>query len=158
MTNELPRLNDGSAVLSSRFLVLTIRNSFYGQEDAKLIEKLLAELPGILNWAIDGYKRLQERGHFLTPESSHDAIEELEALASPVVAFVRDRCSLDSRAKITPDKLYSAWRNWCEMTGCKPGTLHIFGRDLKSALPLLCITRPRENGARVRYYQGIELA
>src|SRR3954462_14919883 len=39
--------------------------------------------------------RLRESGCFVQPASSRDAIEDLEALASPVMAFVRDRCTLE---------------------------------------------------------------
>lgn len=62
MSNELPRLSDASGALASRFLVLTMTNSFYGKEDLELANRLLAELPGILNWARGGYLRLRERG------------------------------------------------------------------------------------------------
>jgi len=39
MTNELPKLNDASGALASRFIVLTLRNSFYGKEDTKLSKR-----------------------------------------------------------------------------------------------------------------------
>ena len=40
--------------LASRFLVLTLHESFYGREDHGLFERFLPELPGILNWALRG--------------------------------------------------------------------------------------------------------
>ena len=52
MTNELPRLADASGALASRFIVLMMQNSFYGREDRGLKNRLLIELPGILNWAL----------------------------------------------------------------------------------------------------------
>jgi putative DNA primase/helicase len=51
LSNELPQLADASGALSSRFIVLVLANSFYGREGLGLIDRLLAELPGILNWS-----------------------------------------------------------------------------------------------------------
>ena len=61
-----------------------------GAEDIRLEEKLTAELPGILLWAIAGWQSLHRRGHFVQPESSQEAIDEIQDLASPISAFVRD--------------------------------------------------------------------
>ena len=94
MTNELPRIEDASGALASRFIVLTLRQSFYGREDHELFHRLVPELPGILNWALQGWIRLYQRGRFVQPEASVDLILQLEDLGSPVRAFIRDRCEL----------------------------------------------------------------
>jgi len=69
LANELPRVDDASAALSSRFLVVQLENSFYGREDRQLTVRLLRELPGILRWALEGWRRLQARGCFAQPAS-----------------------------------------------------------------------------------------
>ena len=38
--NELPRITDASGALASRFVLLTLRNSFLGREDLQPTEKL----------------------------------------------------------------------------------------------------------------------
>lgn len=53
-TNELPRLSDSSGALANRFLILVLRESFLGREETGLTERLCAELPGILCWALAG--------------------------------------------------------------------------------------------------------
>ena len=70
LTNELPKLVDASGALASRFLLLVLTRSFFGREDLALTERLLGELPGILNWALEGRDRLFGRGFFLQPESA----------------------------------------------------------------------------------------
>ena len=92
LTNELPRFSDASTALAKRFVVLVLTRSFYGDEDPAFLTKILPELPGILNWALDGLDRLRAQGQFTEPVSSREAIRELEDLASPVAAFLRDRC------------------------------------------------------------------
>lgn len=155
LTNELPRLKDASNALTGRFLVLRLHHSFYGQEDPALTDALLGELPGILKWSLDGWKRLRERGRFVQPESSADAIQELEDLASPVSAFVRDRCVVGSGQRVTVESLYNAFVGWCEAEG-----YHVvphrntFGKDLAAAIP--GVTRKRGT-TMVPFYEGIGL-
>ena len=91
--------------------------SFYDREDQDLTDSLLADRPGILNWAITGWHRLQQRGHFVQPVSAVDAIQEIEALASPVGAFVRECCDVAPYLQVSVVKLYSKWRSWCEEQG-----------------------------------------
>jgi putative DNA primase/helicase len=61
LANELPGLDDSSAALAGRMMVLKLTESFYGKEDPGLTGKLQAELSGILNWAIEGYRSLRKR-------------------------------------------------------------------------------------------------
>jgi len=158
LTNELPRLADSSGALASRFVVLTLNKSFYGQEDPRLTEKLLAELPAILNWAVDGWRELQRVGHFETPESSREAVADLEDLGSPVAAFVRDRCEVTPGRGIDTKELYRAWVAWCESEGREhPGTAQTFSRDLRAAHPGIKTTSRRAGDSRWRQYEGIDL-
>ena len=155
MTNELPRFGDASNALTGRFLILQMSKSFYGQEDKHLTEKLWADLPGILNWAIEGWKRLRARGHFVQPPAAEDAIRELEDLSSPVGAFVRDRCEFVPGARMYVDNLYAAYKAYIEGEGWHtPSTKPVFGRDLIAVVPGL---HRRRNKAAGYFYEGIAL-
>lgn len=155
LTNELPRLTDASGALSGRFMMLRLTENFYGREDKTLTGKLLTELPGILNWAIDGWRQLRERGHFIQPSSIEDALRDMEDLSSPVGAFVRERCEVGSGLRVRIDDLYLAWKEWCEADGrVTVTTKQTFGRDLMAAVPGVS-RRCGTNG--VRFYQGIGL-
>lgn len=155
LTNELPRLTDASTALAGRFLVLRLAHSFYGSEDVTLSDQLVAELPGILHWAIEGWKRLKSRGRFVQPASVEDAIRDLEDLASPVSAFVRERCEVGPGQRAWIDDLYKAWQAWCEQDGRTHVTnKQAFGRDLTAAVP--GIQRRRGTGM-ASFYEGISL-
>lgn len=159
LTNELPRLRDTSGALPGRFIILTLTESWFDREDHDLTDKLLVELPGILNWAIDGWVELQERGRFTQPKSSADAIRELEDLSSPMGAFVRDRCETGPGCSVACDEIYEAWKVWCSDQGRdKPGTVQTFGRDLHAAVPGLKWRKLGDNEVRVGTYEGIALA
>src|SRR3954447_16808437 len=94
MTNVRPQLADPSGALPSRFVILKTAASFLGREDHGLTDKLLAELPGILNWSVQGYRRLRERGRFIEPASAQEALEQLELLGSPIKAFLSECCEV----------------------------------------------------------------
>jgi hypothetical protein len=69
-------MTDPSGALAQRMLILETRHSWAGKEDRKLTTKLAAELPGILRWAIYGWRRLRKRGHFRQPKSSKHLVEQ----------------------------------------------------------------------------------
>jgi putative DNA primase/helicase len=155
LSNELPRLSDASGALAGRFVILRLSESFFGKEDLKLMPKLLAELPGILNWAVEGWQRLRERGHFQMPQSVADAVLDMEDLASPVGAFVRDECVVGAGQRMWMDDLYDAWRRWCEREGRSVVTTRqSFGRDLAAAVPGIPARRNQSYG---RFYDSIGL-
>jgi putative DNA primase/helicase len=158
LSNELPQIIDMSGALASRFIVLTMTKSFYKQEDTELLDKLLLELPGILRWARQGWLRLHNQGHFKQPQSSADVIQQLEDLGSPLNAFTRERCVLDTNGEVITTALYEEWTGWCTENGYeKPGSVQLFGRNLRAAFPRLTTVQRRLEGKRERLYKGIRL-
>lgn len=158
MTNELPKIEDASGTLASRFIVLALTKSFYGHEDHNLLDRLIPELPGILLWALDGWDRLHRRGRLIQPQSSSELISQFEDLGSPIGAFVRERCEIGPGYQVQQEILFAAWKSWCEETGRDhSGTIQIFGRNLHSFVPWLSVARPRVMGIQTRYYVGIRL-
>jgi putative DNA primase/helicase len=80
LANEMPVFDDPSGALDRRLLTLRTVRSFYGQEDVLLTSKLLDELPGILNWALEGRARLYSRGHFECNEPASYSPESIQGL------------------------------------------------------------------------------
>jgi putative DNA primase/helicase len=159
VTNELPRFDDVSGALPSRFLPLVFGVSWLGREDVHLTADLLAVLPGILNWALDGMDRVRANGRFTATAAAAETVKSLERLTSPVLAFVADCCEVSPALWAQPAQVYQAWREWCARQGREhPGTAELLGRDLHAALPGLTVIRPRgADGKQVRWYQGIAL-
>ena len=159
MSNELPRLTDASGALASRFVTLVMTISHFGREDLGLIDRLTPELPAILAWALDGYRRLVERGAFAEPESSRELVEELQDLSSPVAAFVKHRCVVGAGMEAAKGVLYREWKSWA----VERGHLHItneatFGRDLLAAVPgIKPVRATSKTGERYTAYSGIGL-
>ena len=116
LTNELPRFRDSSAAIANRMLILQMTRSFLGHEDRTLDSRLRAELPSILKWALEGLDRLIAEDRFTVPAASEDAANLMADLASPVSAFVRDRCVRTPTASVEVDDLYHAWMTWAIAT------------------------------------------
>jgi putative DNA primase/helicase len=158
LTNELPRITDPSGALTSRFIVFNLTESFLGREDIDLEAKLIRESPGILNWAIEGWRMLQVAGKFTQPTSALDAVRELEDLSSPVGAFILDECVVEKGAKVLIAEIYAAWKAWCFRHGWEhTSTVHSFGKDLRAARQGIKSGQRRLEGDPHRFYFGIRL-
>jgi putative DNA primase/helicase len=159
ISNEMPRLTDASGAIIGRFIVLLLERSWLGKEDHELEDRVCEQLPGILNWALEGLARLNGNdGRFTRVESAEVAIVAMRDLASPVAAFVRERCKLDAQASTAVDELYAVYKTWCEDNEHPRASKHVFGRDLKAACPSIRKERPRHTKGEKRrdqVYKGI---
>ncbi|MBQ1089181.1 phage/plasmid primase, P4 family [Streptomyces sp. B93] len=159
LSNELPYFGDSSGVIARRFIVLNMTVSWLGKEDPTLTERLTAEMPGIINWALNGLARLQATGRITEPVSSREAVTTMQDTASPTSAFIRERCTTGPTCSVPVNTLWAVWREWAEDNGVKAvGTKQMFGRNLLSVVPQLSRTRPRDTyGRQVATYNGITL-
>lgn len=134
LTNELPELKDNSPALANRFVPLLFEKSFLGREDPTLADRIIAnELPGILNWALEGCRRLRQRGRFVLPQVSEDAISKICELGSPVASFVRQYCVIDPNKQIDKRLLFDKWKQHRKENDEHQGSLEQFARDLYAA-------------------------
>jgi putative DNA primase/helicase len=160
LSNELPRFGDASGAIAHRFVMLQLTESWLHREDPQLTADLLTELPGILNWALDGLAQLTTARAFTQPESSAHAAALLQDLVSPTAAFVRERCKIGRDQEVVIDVLYDQWQMWCQMNGHHHGSKNVFSTNLHAVVPGLRRSRaPRRPGVRERpwLYQGVGL-
>lgn len=87
-----------------------------GEKDRKLGDKLAAELPGILAWAVRGCLLWQQEG-LEPPAAVRDATQEYRAEMDVMGLFVADRCVIAPSAWATAGDLYDCYKEWCEETG-----------------------------------------
>lgn len=158
ISNELPQFPDESGAIGNRFVVLTMTQSFLGRENHKLTSQLLAELPGILKWALDGLDRLTERDAFTKPASSEDATKVMRDMVSPISAFIREHCEIGPGYVVAVNDVWEAWKTFAEDSGISKSTRPLLGRNLRTAVPSITACQPRAtDGSRYRAYQGIRL-
>jgi putative DNA primase/helicase len=135
-SNELPRLTENSGALVSRAVIIKFDKSFLGSEDIELEEKLKPEVPLILRWAIDGWKRLFDRGKFLQPASGAQVIEEFLNLSSPISHFMADCVDEGYEYETDLVALFEIWESWCKhQRRDNIGDMANFMRNLRSSVP-----------------------
>jgi putative DNA primase/helicase len=154
-TNEMPKVRDASGALANRFVVLPMTESFLDREDPRLGNRLRAELPAILHWAIEGLQRLRERGRFVPPAAGLALVEYLARLASPIREFVNDQCYLGAGHEVRKEIIFGRYRWWCGHQNTPPMSAAEFGLELMTAFPRIRPGRPREHGERVHTYRGV---
>lgn len=100
------------------------------QCDQHLKEKLLAEAPGILAWAVRGCLDWQRNG-LGTPEIVQAATEGYRSEMDMLGLFLEDRCIQQPTATVPKGDLYAAYETWCEQNGERPVAKRTFGQRLR---------------------------
>lgn len=163
--NELPVLPDSSGAVQNRIVMIETVASFAGREDRGLDGDLAAELPGILNWALDGLEALQERGEFVQPESGRAAAQDVDDFSNHVRRYLTSgRCRFADDAKTECTQLWHDFEAWCQRNGIESNANAVwFGRQLRPAVrnlaPGIMFERKQFDAepGRPRYYVGIGL-
>ncbi len=136
--NELPKINDTTQGLYRRFIIIPFLRSFIGNPDTYLEDKLTAELPGILNWCIEGIKDLQDTGRFAETELNHLALKEFKSDNSPALEFLQmeyEAVAPDTAPRYAVElrDLYKRYQNYCRDNGYSPKALNRFTREIVDA-------------------------
>jgi phage/plasmid-associated DNA primase len=121
------------------------------EQDKQLIEKLAAELPGILNWALEGSLKYQSLG--LAPASCvADATKSYRSEMDVLGDWIEEQCAIDPGAETSVSVLYGAYTSWCIGNGFSQLNKRRFGDQLEER----GYGRTRGAGG-VRMYRGIAL-
>ncbi|MBF0214718.1 MAG: hypothetical protein HQM00_14345 [Magnetococcales bacterium] len=100
-----------------------------GEVDQKLPDKLQAELPGILNWAVAGCLQWQRHG-LGTPAAVTRATDQYRTESDLLGQFIAERCRLVPGLESFVPKVYAGYRVWSEAAGLRPMSSVVFGRKL----------------------------
>jgi P4 family phage/plasmid primase-like protien len=139
---------DSSAGFERRF----IQVSFDKRIDMKSMdynfgERFLLEMPGILNWAIEGYRRLKERGRFQHTVRSQKASDDIKMHRAQMDSFlragwVREEADVVGDGEFTGGTvwtglLYELYDEWCDDHGVVPWFKEVktFRRELYTLRP-----------------------
>jgi putative DNA primase/helicase len=86
------------------------------EKDLELYDKLLAELPGILNWAIQGCLAWQQEG-LNPPAEVLQATQKYQNEMDSFSRFLDDECILAPSATCTAKEIYARYCQWCDDNG-----------------------------------------
>jgi len=96
------------------------------EQDRELPEKLRAELPGILAWAVQGCLAWQRDG-LGEPEEVREATAEYRTEMDILGDFIAAHAEVDASATVEASILYRQYAAWAEGNGDKPMTKTMFG-------------------------------
>ncbi|MEI7831626.1 MAG: phage/plasmid primase, P4 family [bacterium] len=115
--NQLPYSPDHSTGFTRRILIVPFNRKFEGDEcDSSLLPKLLAELPGILLFAVKGYQRLVEQNYIFTESTKcRQEFDEYRDINNPMLVFVNECLEAESGGRITRDSLRNTFDAWCDI-------------------------------------------
>ncbi len=86
--------------------------------DPALKEKLAAEGPGILNWAIAGYEAYRAGG-LQPPQAVLDATKDYREEMDTLAGFLADKCLVGPGASATTADIYRAYKAWADEQGIR---------------------------------------
>jgi P4 family phage/plasmid primase-like protien len=120
VSNEQLAFKDNSGATDSRLMIVPFDNSYLGCEDLTLQERLEGELAGIFLWAIEGLKKLRERGSFIRPQRSIEEGEELRKANHSTEQFLKDTFKRDDETWFPTIDMFHRYLDFCDNNGIPP--------------------------------------
>ncbi|MGV1057732.1 phage/plasmid primase, P4 family [Clostridium perfringens] len=153
--NELPRnYVDRTEGFYRRLIIVP----FNRQIDKSKIDKALKykfqrEKEGILNWALEGLKRLYENNFEFSENELTDGVKkEYKRENNNVISFVEECCELDGLFSCSRIEIYEAYKEFCVEAGLKALSQIKFNKELEGNFN---ITRSRSG--KLRSWNGVRI-
>ena len=127
--NHKPEIRGTDDAIWSRVRLIPFEVSFQGREDLHLLDKLQGELPGILNWAIQGCLDWQ-RGGLRPPLKVQAATAAYRAEMDVFGPFIAECCIVHPHAEASSSDLWELYNKWCLENGVKEESQTKLGKYL----------------------------
>lgn len=118
--NALPATLDKTHGFFRRLVIIPFRRVFKGAEaDKMLLEKLLEEMPGIFNFAMEGLKRLRTTDFaFSSSDAIQQAVADYKCEQNPVISFVADYVEVGTPTdRLGKNEVFEHFQTWCRQQG-----------------------------------------
>ncbi len=149
--NHLPTIRGTDRGIWRRIRLIPFVQNFEQSPDRRLREKLLLELPGILNWALAGLQDWLAEGLGSCPAVAN-ATERYRAESDQIERWLEDCCVHDPDATCSVSEAFQSYTRWCEDVNERPLSQNMWGRRLSEK----GFERTRREGGR-RFYSGLGL-
>ena len=148
-TNALPQFKDRSEGLWRRLIAMPFLVSIPRKDqDKSRSERLMEELPGILNWALVGLRRLYSQGEFTDCEECRRCGKEHRTHSDPFLQFVEQHVEFDPNQYVYSQAAYDFYVKFCG-DNCRMATNSSdFGKRLRK----LGGVKKERDGAQPRYF------
>lgn len=156
-TNNRPRIREGSDAIWRRVHLVPWEVQIPdGEVDAGLRDRLREDhRAAVLRWIVDGCLAWQRQG--LAPPARVVAATRAyrEDSEPDVLAFLRERCVLESEARISRKELLGALNGWLAEDGSEPVSAKLLGDYVAENAAALRIARMSYGGVKV--FKGVRL-
>jgi P4 family phage/plasmid primase-like protien len=130
--NHAPLIRNMDRGIWRRIARINFLHDFTGREDRQLPTKLKAELPGILNWALEGLRHWLQSG-LGTCAAVEIATQDYKLSSDVVGRFLEEYCIQEPNAEIAAQELYQDFWLWRKNDGeQRPMTAATFGRIISA--------------------------
>jgi len=157
MTNNKPIVREQTVAVWRRVKLVPFNVTIPdGKQDKRLGEKLHAESPGILAWAVRGCLDWQHRGGLEEPEVVRVATGDYKAEEDPLHAWLADRTERGQVAWCKSSELWDSYETWAKENHERyPLGRRTWARHLEA----LGFKRKRQkvDGVVTRTWQGLDL-
>lgn len=161
-TNNLPRFLDRTDGIWRRILLLPLRVQIQQSEKMPGMDQAdwwakQDQLSGMLNWALEGRRRLLQEGKFTESAVCKDALGAYRKESDPTRQFLEETCVGDSTGVLDKDVLRRNYNGWCDLNKCRPLGPSKFGEAVNEVFPNAETCRPsgKAGERRGRCYRGI---
>ena len=153
--NELPRnYVDRTEGFYRRLIIVPFSRQIEKSKiDKSLKYKFQREKEGILNWALEGLKRLYENNFEFSENELTDGVKkEYKRENNNVISFVEECCELDGLFSCSRIEIYEAYKEFCVEAGLKALSQIKFNKELEGNFN---ITRSRSG--KLRLWNGVRI-
>ena len=116
-TNHMPKINNDDEGIWRRVRKIPFKYKFTDDDkDVNFFEnKLMPEMSGIFNWAIEGCLKWQQEGEDI-PDVVKASVDEYRIDSDPIQRFMADECLVASSetVRVNVSELYKSYENWCK--------------------------------------------
>ena len=149
--NTIPTTRDWTHGMMRRLLLLPLHARFdEAQEDfdRDIGAKLLEERAGILNRALEGYKRLNTNDGFTKSKVSQVALNNYREVNDSVAMWCEEHVTCGITHKISFEEAYVHYADFAKRMGYKPVAYNRLSTRLSEILSDFKIFRKQEDGSR----------
>lgn len=160
-TNVWPRFKDSSGGIWRRLHVLPMNHVIpYEKKQVDYAKaRFWQERAGILNWALDGLRRVRQQGRFTKPAASSSEMDLRRQLSQPHVQFVLEGLQAEATGFLPTAVLENAFKFYCLSNALKD-TSDLFSllQEIRQRFPQANVgARAYHNGKRCRGVAGVRL-
>ena len=144
--NQMPRCKDRTDGLYRRLYFIPFKEPLpESKRDGDLTNKLILEIDGIFNWALEGLKRVILRDWKIFETEAHkEKLKEYIGDNDNVIPFINECCVFGKGLYIKSAELYNEYKQYCIENGMKSFNSNNFFKSLDDNTDVLKTDRCRK--------------